>query len=90
MIPIKLVIIFGFSKGWAEFAPKKPPPFVPKSLMISKDATGPVAIYWVLPSKVSTNKGAERVCGTPWAKNTIAPMIEIGSNIRVIPRIKST
>ena len=34
----------GFSKGWALLALKKPPPFVPHSLMISCEATGPCAI----------------------------------------------
>ena len=34
----------GFSKGCALLALKKPPPFVPNSLMISCDATGPCAM----------------------------------------------
>ena len=34
----------GFSNGWALLALKKPPPFVPNSLMISCEATGPCAI----------------------------------------------
>ena len=33
----------GFSNGVVEFAPKNPPPFVPRCLMLSKEATGPIA-----------------------------------------------
>ena len=37
----KLLQALGFSKGCAEFAPKKPPPFVPKCLIGIIAATGP-------------------------------------------------
>ncbi|MMZ71081.1 hypothetical protein D1872_343180 [compost metagenome] len=43
-ISITLVSGLGFSNGCAEFAPKKPPPFVPKCLIDSNEATGPIAI----------------------------------------------
>ena len=33
-ISTKFVSAFGFSKGWAELALKKPPPLVPSSLML--------------------------------------------------------
>lgn len=57
MVSIKLVKALGFSKGWAELIPKKPPPFSPSSLMISKCATGPLAMIWVAPSKVVAMAG---------------------------------
>ncbi len=44
----------GFSNGCAEFALKKPPPFVPISLIASWLANGPPGITWVLPSSVLT------------------------------------
>jgi hypothetical protein len=40
-ISIQFVHVVGFSNGCAELALKKPPPFVPSSLMTSCDATGP-------------------------------------------------
>ena len=40
----KFVNGVGFSNGCALFALKKPPPFVPSSLMISCEAVGPCAI----------------------------------------------
>ena len=50
----KLVSGFGFSKGWAALALKKPPPFVPNCLMTSCEATGPMAITCWPPSRVVT------------------------------------
>ena len=41
---IRFESIVGFSRGVAEFAPRKPPPLVPRCLMISKAAMGPMAI----------------------------------------------
>src|ERR1019366_9146585 len=40
-ISIKFESGVGFSYGWELFALKNPPPFVPNSLMISCEATGP-------------------------------------------------
>ena len=51
----KFVSGFGFSKGWAAFALKKPPPFVPSCLMTSCEATGPIAIVCLAPSRVVTS-----------------------------------
>ncbi len=45
----KLVNAVGFSNGCAELVLKKPPPFVPSSLIASCEATGPIAIDWVRP-----------------------------------------
>jgi hypothetical protein len=47
-----LVQKFGFSNGWVEFGPKKPPPLVPSCLIARKAATGPRAIACPAPSKV--------------------------------------
>ena len=48
----KLVSAFGFSKGCAELALKKPPPLVPRILIASCEATGPCAIICLAPSSV--------------------------------------
>ncbi len=37
----------GFSNGWAELGPKKPPPLVPSCLIATSAATGPTAIVCV-------------------------------------------
>ena len=50
----KFVNAVGFSNGCAELVLKKPPPFVPSSLMTSCEATGPIAIVWVSPVIVWT------------------------------------
>ena len=49
-------IIVGFSIGVVEFAPMKPPPLVPKCLIISNAATGPIAMACLVPSMVSTTR----------------------------------
>ena len=41
----KFVKPVGFSKGCAEFMPKKPPPLVPSILMDSRAATGPTTMF---------------------------------------------
>ncbi len=48
----KFVSGVGFSNGCALLALKKPPPLVPSSLMISCDATGPIARVCLTPSSV--------------------------------------
>src|SRR6266851_2115876 len=40
----KLVPAFGFSNGWAEFMPKKPPPLVPIIFIGTKAASGPITM----------------------------------------------
>ena len=49
---MRLLRAFGFSKGWAELALKKPPPLVPSILMATWEATGPMAMTW--PDAVCT------------------------------------
>ena len=48
----------GFSKGWAELALKKPPPFVPISLIASWLATGPSEMSCFAPSSVVASTDA--------------------------------
>ena len=48
----KLLKGVGFSKGWAEFTPKNPPPLLPNCLMAICDAAGPMGRIWSFPSKV--------------------------------------
>ena len=42
----------GFSKGWAELALKKPPPFEPSCFMATWLAAGPTAMTCLPPSSV--------------------------------------
>ena len=69
----------GFSNGWAEFALKKPPPFVPELLIASCEATGPSGIVCVAPSSVVTFAEAEKFWTTPCDTRTIAATSEMGS-----------
>ena len=62
-ISTKLESHVGFSNGWAELTLKKPPPFVPSSLMTSWDPTGPAVSDWI----------------TPWETRNRPNTIEIGS-----------
>ena len=92
----------GFSKGWAEFALKKPPPLVPSCLMAICDAAGPVAIAWVVTAAVLPSAdaaigcsnvaavGALQFCTTPCDTNTRAKMNDAGSNIQTVERQRST
>ena len=85
----RFVIGLGFSKGWAELAPKKPPPFSPSCLIASKPATGPRPRIWVAPSRVITLTGPPRVMGTPLISR-IKPNPRLrGSSTRVSERIRS-
>ena len=59
-ISMRLVSGVGFSNGCALLALKKPPPFVPNSLMISCEATGP----WAMVCSVTVS-----MTGLPWASD---------------------
>ena len=50
----------GFSKGWPELALKKPPPFVPISLIASWLATGPSEMTCFAPSSVVASTDAQQ------------------------------
>src|SRR5207247_6623315 len=50
MTSSRFVTPLGFSNGWAEFAPKNPPPFWPNILIDSQEATGPIGTLWDAPS----------------------------------------
>ena len=77
----KFVSGFGFSKGWAALALKKPPPFVPSCLIASCEATGPIAIVCLAPSSVTTSWYGERFWIIPCETNTSANTSEIGSRM---------
>jgi hypothetical protein len=53
-ISTKLESHVGFSYGWAELTLKKPPPFVPSSLMASCEPTAPSDSDWITPWETST------------------------------------
>ena len=89
-ISIKFDIGVGFSNGWAEFAPKKPPPFVPICLIDSRAATGPIAISCILPSIVVTVLVPDKVCGTPWLTKRIPTIIDSGNKTLVVTLVIST
>ncbi len=80
----------GFSNGWAEFALKKPPPLLPSSLMTSWEATGPPTIVCWPPISVLIVWVRLKLSITPAAVRMIAPITEIGSSSRTVPRVMST
>ena len=93
----KLLHALGFSKGWAELAPKNPPPFVPKCLMGIMAATGPrqicCACAWpcsscpIAPcSTVATWAAPRSVMGTPSAMSTTPMMRLAGTNVYATTR----
>ena len=86
----RLVIPLGFSKGWVELAPKKPPPFCPPSLMASWLATGPPGIVWVWPATVVTAREEWKLSMTPWLMKTMAATNANGTRTRTQVRIRST
>ncbi|MNP45588.1 hypothetical protein D3C76_1395270 [compost metagenome] len=71
-------------------APKKPPPFVPKCLIDSKEATGPIAICWVCPSSVVTSSEGLSVCGTCRPTSTNETSRASGMNTRICALTKSS
>src|SRR4051812_8246176 len=67
----------GFSNGWVEFGPKKPPPLVPACLIATRAATGPRAMDCVSslvaePSRVVAAAALLKVIGTPRATRATA------------------
>src|SRR5258707_987734 len=67
----------GFSNGWVEFGPKKPPPLVPACLIATSAATGPRAMDWAsifvdAPSRVVAVAALWKVIGTPMATRVTA------------------
>ncbi len=75
----------GFSKGWAPFAPKKPPPLVPSILMATWEAAGPRAITCSAgaPGTGGASQAAlmagTSVCTTPWLTRKSAKTAASGS-----------
>ncbi len=80
----------GLPNGCPELALRNPPPLVPSSLMTSWLAAGPPGMSWVAPSSVLATVNPLRFWMTPWLTSTSAPMIEMGSRMRVIDRVRST
>ena len=86
----------GFSNGWAEFGPKKPPPLVPACLIATRAATGPRAIVWVsifvaAPSSVVAVAAPSKVIGTPMPTSSDGDDQAVRAGRRTIrPRIRST
>lgn len=81
----------GFSNGWAAFMLKNPPPLVPRCLMLSRLATGPISSCCVRPpSSVWANTSVFKVWGTPCQTYTRASTKDSGSSTRHKIRTKST
>ena len=62
----------GFSNGWAELALKKPPPFVPSSLIASWLATGPPGSSASRPGRVVASREAVEVLDDALARRARA------------------
>ncbi len=69
---------------------KKPPPFVPSSLIASCEATGPSGTVCVAPSSVVTFAEAEKLWTTPCDIRTTAARREIGRRTKSVARVRST
>ena len=96
---IRFVSGVGFAKGCAPFALKKPPPLVPRFLMNSSAATGPMGRSWVatglpLASTVACRSGtlwyALKFSGVPCQTSTRLPTSETGSRTQSRARTRST
>ena len=94
-IEIRLVQAEGFSKGWAEFGPKKPPPLVPACLMATSAATGPATdrLRLHLGRRTVDRLGLDRpskVIGIPLATRKSAMTTTTGTKTNTRIRIRST
>src|SRR5450830_672164 len=88
-ISTRLLKGVGFSYGWAAFALKKPPPFVPRFLITSCEAMGPCGIFWVAPSSVVTVSDGLKFWMTPCDIRTTAPARLIGRSTQRVARTRS-
>src|SRR5450759_2572429 len=86
----RLVSPLGFSNGWEELALKKPPPFVPSSLIASWDATGPPWMTCCPPASVVTVSGSWRFWITPATTKRMAATAAMGRSSRRMPLVRST
>src|SRR5450756_59258 len=89
-ISTRLVHGVGLSNGWALLALKKPPPFVPRSLMASCEAMGPPTMLCVPPDSVVTSCAPAKFCTTPPSTRTTAATNASGRRMRNVPRTRST
>ena len=83
-------MIVGFSSGVVEFAPRKPPPLVPRCLMETKEAMGPMAMSCWVPSMVVTVWLAMKFWGAPCHTRISVTIMEKGIRMRVVMRTRST
>ena len=82
-------MMVGFSSGVVELAPRKPPPLVPRCLMETKEAMGPMAMVWKVPSRVFNTTLESKFWGTPCHTSNRPPTMENGSSRRVVMRVRS-
>ena len=90
IISRKLLNGVGFSKGWAEFTPKNPPPLLPSCLIAICDAAGPMGRTWSLPSGPTAILYGAKFCTTPWDMSRTARTMESGMNTYRVLRVRST
>src|SRR5437867_13192233 len=81
MTSSRFVTPLGFSNGWAEFAPKNPPPFWPNILLDSQQATGPIGMLCQAPSSDPAVRGGFGGGGAPCGRGGVVP--RPGSGLRV-------
>src|ERR1700686_3776460 len=97
----KFVKSVGFSNGWAEFMPKKPPPLVPNCFIGTNAANGPTTIVCCLGcplsavpiapgSSVETGCALAKVIGAPCCRKINASAKETGRNVYITTRHIST
>ena len=90
-ISTKFVSPLGFSNGIAELTLKKPPPFVPSSLMTSCEPTGPSASVCSPPVTVRERRvRARAICSVPCETRSRPTTMEIGSRMYSRERVRST
>ncbi len=83
-------MMVGFSSGVVELAPRKPPPLVPRCLMETKEAMGPMAMSCLVPSMVVTVWLAMKFWGAPCHTRISVTIMEKGIRMRVVMRTRST
>ena len=72
VISMMLVKALGFSYGWAEFTPKKPPPLVPDCLMATWGAAGPWGRNCSVTTRAPSTTSPSTLTVSPsiWAPST--------------------
>ncbi len=75
---------FGFSKGCAELALKKPPPLLPSVLDGLLEPTGPPGMVWCAPDRVVRSRSGWRLWIAPPAIRIMPPTIASGISSRTV------